>query len=322
MLYVFQGDDEYGRTAAVNELKAKLGDPATAGMNTVILDGRKLRPEDLARHCRALPFMAPARLVVVRGLLERIRGHPEQQKRLLRVLDGLPDTTWLVLEEKSPLPPHDPVLKLAKKWERSGRARILTFENPKGAALIRWIEQKADEEGVAITPEAAQELAACVGENLRLMEQELDKLAAYVDWSRPITLEDVNALVSYSREATVFAMLDAIGAGNASGALRLLRDLLEKGEHPLRILAMVVRQVRILILVKYLLARGRSARQIAGRLKLHPYVVDKAIRQSRKFSMRRLQAIYRRLLEVDVEVKTGQIEGPVLLELLVTALST
>jgi len=322
VLYILHGDEEFRRTAAIKELKRKLGDPALVDMNTTFLDGRKLQFGELAEACKAIPFMLPARLVIVRGLLERVeQGNRELREALLDYIPKLPPTTWLVLEEERTIGEDNPILAEARKLEKAGKAKVLTFERLKGEKLNAWIRERAEEKGIEITLEAVEELAAFVGDELRILDSELDKLAAYVNGQRPVTRDDVHALVSYIREASIFSMVDAMGRKDAKSALDVLHRLLDQGEHPLAILGMVVRQIRIMILVKALLKRGYSAKQIARRLRLHTFVVEKAIRQASSFSTRQLKAIYQRLLELDVEMKTGRTEGSVALELLVTALS-
>jgi len=322
VLYILQGDEEFQRTNALKGLKQQLGEPSLVEINTTIMDGHKLRPEELLEACKAVPFLLPGRLVIVKGLLERVeRGNQELQEVLLDYLPRLPATTWLILEEERAFGEAHPIIALARKLEQEGKAKVLTFEKLKGEKLNAWIRAKAEEKRVEITPQAIEELAAFVGNDLRVLDSELEKLAAYVNRSRPITREDVHAIVSYIREANVFAMVDALGRRNARKALRILRRLLNQGEHPLALLGMIVRQFRIMIMVKALLGKGYSAKQITQRLSLHPFVVEKAIRQAGNFSMEQLEAIYRRLLELDMEIKTGRTDASVALELLITALA-
>jgi DNA polymerase-3 subunit delta len=97
--------------------------------------------------------------------------------------------------------------------------------------------------------------------------------------------------------------------------------LLDAGEHPLALLGMIVRQFRILIQVKELTERGLSQQEMATRLRLHHFVVKKTMRQAMNFSMDQLEAIYGRLLETDVAIKTGQMDEMLALDMLVVGLS-
>jgi DNA polymerase-3 subunit delta len=71
MFYVWHGENDYALQQSLDELKAKLGDKATADLNTTVLDGRSLSFDELRTTCDTMPFLAEHRLVIVEGLLAR-----------------------------------------------------------------------------------------------------------------------------------------------------------------------------------------------------------------------------------------------------------
>jgi DNA polymerase-3 subunit delta len=87
------------------------------------------------------------------------------------------------------------------------------------------------------------------------------------------------------------------------------------------LLGMIVRQFRIMIQVKELNGQGLNQQEIAAKLKLHRFVVKKAVRQAMNFSMEQLEAIYRKLLETDIAIKTGQMDEVLALDMLVVGLT-
>ena len=84
---------------------------------------------------------------------------------------------------------------------------------------------------------------------------------------------------------------------------------------------MIVRQFRLLIQVKELQEDTLPPDAIARQLGLHPFVAKKIGEQSRNFSLAQLETIYRRLLDIDVEIKTGQTSDVLALDLLVAGLA-
>ncbi len=156
----------------------------------------------------------------------------------------------------------------------------------------------------------AEALSAFVGNQLRLLDNELEKLALYAG-DRPITVEDVELLVPQVREAVVFDLVDALGAGNPRGALRLTRALMdEQREAPLYVLSMIVRQYRLLLQVKELAQAGLRADAVAGELKLHPFVAQKLSRQVGQFSLDDLRRAFLDLARIDAGIKHGDIRSP------------
>lgn len=316
--YVLHGSDEFSLGETLAEFRRRLGPPDTVDLNTTVLDGRKVTLAELRHACDAVPFLAEKRLVVVEGLLTRIANQADYLQTLTEYLLQLPPTTRLVFAEAKPLSADHAVLKLAKH-EAQGFAK--QFDPPDAKTLPQWIEKQVRKHGGEIEPQAAAQLAAVVGADLRLLDQEIVKLVTYVDAERAIAQEDVDAVVPYAQSAIVFDLVDALGRRDGRTAAQTLHRLLDAGEHPLGLLAMVVRQFRLLIQVKELRAEGANPQTIAKTLGIHPFPARKLHSQASHFTAAQLDAVYRHLLDTDVAIKSGEIEAEVALDLLVAGLA-
>jgi len=329
MFYLFHGEDEFSRTEAIRNLKQRMGgDPAIADLNTTILDGQKITLAELQHVCDTIPFMADQRLVIVEGLLGALSarggrkgdeptGRREILDDLVAYLPQLPSTTRLIFVEDRRIPPTHPIHKLALELECGYVKEFVLLQK---GALDRWIAERAVQHGGQIAPQAIRELAAFVGNDLRLLDKEIAKLVTYAGSERPISVDDVHLLVSYAQEANVFHMVDALGRRDGRTTMRLLHQLLSD-QPPLSLLGMIVRQFRILVQVKELSERGLSQREIADKLDLHGFVVEKGLSQARNFSMAQLETVYDKLVETDVAIKTGQLDAVLALDLLVAGMS-
>ncbi|MEE8391620.1 MAG: DNA polymerase III subunit delta [Anaerolineae bacterium] len=325
--YVFHGTDEFTRAETLADFKRRLGPPDTVDLNTTLLDGKSLTLAELCHVCDAIPFLAEKRLAIVSGLLTRLttrkgKGLSTAQEEYLTALADyvlrLPETTRLVFVENKSLLAKHPILQLAQQEERG---YVKEFVPPQDRALFRWVEARVRKHSAEIEPQAAHQLAAVVGADLRLLDQEIIKLATYTNAERPITKADVDVLVPYAQSAVVFDMVDALGRRDGRTASQTLHRLLDAGEHPMGLLAMVVRQFRLLIQVKELKAQGLASQQAAKELKLHPFPTGKLYSQVNHFSAEQLETVYRHLLDTDVDIKTGKIEAEVALDLLVAGLA-
>jgi len=239
VFYILHGEDEFGLGEELAGLRARLAasDPAMADLNTSVLDGGRLTLGELRHACDSIPFMADRRLVIVNGLLGRLAGAPSGGDKhadramldeLAAYLPCLPPTTRLVFAETSSLKPSHPILKLAEEQRKHKKAYVRAFSVPKEGELPAWIRRKAEEKGGRISNEAVAVLAALVGADLRLLDQEIDKLLLYAD-GRLVTSEDVGKLVSRAREASIFDLVDCVGRRQTDRALRLLHRMLEDG---------------------------------------------------------------------------------------------
>jgi DNA polymerase-3 subunit delta len=291
-----------------------------------------------------MPFLTNRRLVIVEGWLTRLLGRAaanrdegddseddagedtarpaapgsarEQMTALVSYLPDLPETTALVLVERRQLPPRNAVL-LAASAADWGHVKL--FDLPKGDALVRWIRARAKADGGEIDREAAEALAE-VESDPRALGHEITKLLTYVGFARPVALDDVQTLTPAGGEAKVFDMVDAVGQRRGPAAQRELHRLLESAD-PLYALTMIVRQFRLLLQAREMLDARASEADISQALGLHPFPTGKVCQQARSFSLPELERIYRRLLEYDVEIKSGQMEAATALDTLVGALT-
>ncbi|MBI1802105.1 MAG: DNA polymerase III subunit delta [Chloroflexi bacterium] len=327
-LYIFHGPEEFRRAEAVKELRAQLGDPSAVAMNTTELDGRSVSLSELIAAAGALPFMGERRLVIVDGLLARLEGRggkgankddAELLKGLIDYLPRLSPATWLVFEEDRLIADKHPLLRAAA--ERKAMATVRVFGALGEGELRNWIKQRVKLKGGAFANDGLEALVAASENDLRLLEQEIEKLITYAG-GRAVTAADVQKLVHGARSANVFAMVDALGQHNGRRALGQCHALLAEGEPPLRLLFMVTRQFRLILQAKDLNERRAPVGEMMRALGGKQFVVDKIMGQARLFSMAQLEAIYRRLLEVDRSIKTGQAEPVLALDTLIAEIAS
>lgn len=339
MFYILHGDEEFARTSELAGMRAQLAeaDEAMAGLNTTILDGKHLTMGELRHACDTVPFLYDRRLVIVHGLLSWLvqrkagkgagaqEGEPPASRRaflaeLAGYLPNLPDTTRLVFMEEQALKATHPIMKVAEEQHETGKAHIREFRRLMGPELFNWIQKRARGRGGDISWDACREMVELAGDDLRTLGLELDKLLLYAG-DRQVSEDDVRLLTSRTREADVFELVDCVGRRQADRALRQLHQLLDDNEPPLRLLAMLARQVRILIQVSELRDEGMSQSAIAKRLKLHRYVVQKGAAQAFNFTMAQLESAHKLLVQTDWMIKTGEMEDVLALDMLVVDLT-
>jgi DNA polymerase-3 subunit delta len=325
VVYILHGDDEYAIAGFIASMETKMGDPSLAAMNTTRMEGSAYSLENLAATVCAMPFLAERRLVILADPLGGMKSTAVREK-FTSILEKVPPSTALVLVIQHPLVSEQEKRRGVQHWlqkwasDQAGCAYEREFLLPRGEQMIRWIQTKAGELGGTFSHQAAAILAEYVQGEPRLAAQEIEKLLAYVNYQRPVEADDVQLLTPFTGEGDVFKMVDAIGSGDGSLALRMLHQLLEVDD-PLRLLGMVVRQFRMLLLTRELLDAGSTESEIARQLKTYPFIARKLMGQVRSFSMVALENIYNSLLDVDEAIKTGRIPPEVALDTLVTSLT-
>src|SRR6266566_1127233 len=340
MFYLLHGNDEF----TCREHLKKLSQQGNFEYNQDTYSGGEVDLMTIIATCNTFPFLSDQRLVILEGLPKRRRGEDSREtkqtpdksskpkkgkkgsknrsetragfeKSLAEYIAQLPETTVLIVLVDEELTSSSPLLKAAEE-----HGKVIQCTLPKGAALETWISKRAVSLGVKITPEAASMLANFIGNQLRLLANELDKLATYVGPGSTISTEDVRQLSAPVQEARIFDLTDALAQRNRKQALNLLHDLLADGEPPLKLISTITSQVRSLLLVKELADDGLRLSQIVSATGMAPFVAEKALRQIGKFSPAQLEGAYRQLLATDAALKRSRLTPDMALDLLVVTL--
>lgn len=174
--------------------------------------------------------------------------------------------------------------------------------------LNDWLTKLAQKLNCQIDFKAQKILLGLVGDDLWRLNNEINKLAHYAlsQQRNLIAPTDVEALVKGEIDEDIFALMDAISIKDRAAALKLLDEQIEAGSNDLYLLTMFQRQFKILLQVRAALDNGASSAQIGQTLKLHPYVLQKALSQTRNFSAAQLKTVLNKLINLDLEFKTGQ----------------
>ena len=324
-VYILHGDDTFGIQRVLDGLLARMGDPAMADLNTTRYDGREASEEVVRSAANSMPFLSDRRMVILSHPFARLNSEAARA-RFRELLDGLPESTALVLIIEDSFERRDWRMLRQDHWlrrwfEAAGpRAYYQLCQLPPHSSMPEWVRKEARSLGGQFTTEAAAALVSHIGNDTRTASLEIEKLLLYVDRQRPVEAQDVEELSTQTAQADVFQMVDAMSAGNAPLALNLLHRLMEE-EDELNLFGMIVRQFRLLLVGREMLAEGRTSADFARGLARNEFVARKTMEQARRFSQDRLDSIYHRLLEIDEGVKTGRTSLPVALDVLVVELA-
>jgi len=289
------------------------------GLNIVKLDGAKLTMEEFRKAASQIGFLAKKRFMVVQNL---IRDNKKIEGEITEYLqkEWVDDNVLIFLEQ------GESRTSSKKKGSKTTGHPLFNFLMDKkseefstlaGENLNKWIRTEVKNRGGSIDGPAVLELASLVGSDLWNMSGEIEKLINYTS-GHTITNADVKLLVKAKFDENIFHLTDALAARDARQSFKLLSDQINSGAHELYILTMLIRQFRILLRVREILGNEPNYHTIASRLRLHPFVAQKAIRDARRFSVEELKNIYRRLLEIDIKIKSSNGEPRVLFDLFIT----
>jgi DNA polymerase-3 subunit delta len=179
-----------------------------------------------------------------------------------------------------------------------------------------WIKMRCKEAKREISEEAIYYLQRIAENDLALISNELEKLFCYLGDSniqidKEVLIENVYGI----QEGNIFDFVDAVGERKGDKALSLLKILMDSNEyHPLQILAMLNRQMRLIIQKKL---SPNNYKKNKGGKSLPYFVVKKLITQSQRYKMDELKRAFHYLLDAEISLKTGYLLPDMVLEQLV-----
>lgn len=242
-------------------------DPSLADFNYQALELEAGQAKRLLAEAATRPFLAPPRVVVTKNppftaddwnVLGDYLDDPNKETSIVVAIDKL-----------------DSRLKFAKKLKSSGGE--VDAAPPKGAALVKWLAAEFSARGVSAAPPVCSLIIERAGSDLNVLLGEAEKLSLYVGQGGTLRPEEARRLVSLAPNANIFELGEALGRRDVKSALATLLDLLAT-EHPLPVLAMMVRHFRIILQIKTRQSSkgmSRLGREEAADLGLHPFVLEK-----------------------------------------------
>jgi DNA polymerase-3 subunit delta len=310
VLYLF-GDESYLIEKGIEGLRKKLIPAHLQEFNRDVYSAGDISASRIVDAARTVPVLNPWRFILVK---EADRFSPDDIRQLLAYIEKPSPSTCLVLwgDSSGPWKRFFPRIR-----EVGAVTHVKSFFAGK---LIGWIKRETQAHGKRMTREAAEYLKDMVGNRLRDLHNEIEKVVVYVGGKPVIELGDVEEVISEVKTRTIFELTDAIGMRKSVEALRILRKMVQAGEAHLRILGMITRQFRLIWKAKHLVSKGATKEEVGRRLNIHHFYLGSILEQSASFSEDNLREGFRRFLQTDLAMKTTTVSKELLLEKMIVDL--
>jgi DNA polymerase-3 subunit delta len=314
IIYIF-GEDTFRSRQYLREQITKFKqarDPQ--GYNVSILDAKKETPGKIMSEILASPFLAEKRMVVLENILS------QSDKEFLSTLitrikeEKFPESNIIVCWQGEPLSKVKEAKELHELLQHQKYAQEFYFL--KGKQLTGWIEQEIKKRGALIEPSAMDFLVSFTGEEMWHLNSLIDQLVAYAH-ARTIVLSDVSLFITEKMDDNIFNLVDALVSGDHKKAFNLLAYQRQIGAEDGQIIGLIVWQLRILIQLRDLLDREENSTSdsAAKKIGIHPFVAKKNWSLVKRYSLQKLQTLYRLLLDMDIKTKTGVASQELLLDM-------
>lgn len=269
--YLLSGEDHFRAGEFVRRLRRSLpgpdGQPATA--RTFLLSDA--RWNDILDEARTIPFFfSPWQVLVAEGSGAKDAELEDAEKKLLQEYfrSPTPRTVLAVLFEGKIAKNRALYRFLSGLPEQA--VEVIEFEPLKGAALVAWIEEKLRALGKAATREAIDVLVEAAGNDLGRLENEIEKLSAFVGEKGRIERSDAEQLVAGDRDFEFWALADSLDRMDVRESFRVIRKLFmdESAEAAeLMLLGQLSAYLRDILAAREMVREGRDRREIFRELR-------------------------------------------------------
>lgn len=310
-IYLLCGQEDYLRKQYRDKLmNALLADGDQ--MNLSLYEGAATNPLAVIDMAQTMPFLSERRVLI----LENTGFFKGTQEELAAYMKELPEFTYFVFVEKE----VDKRSKLYKAVKDNGH--ITEFGEQDESTLRKWISGKAQKENKKMDMSTVSFFLQRTGTDMENIEKELEKLFCYTMKKDTISIQDVEEITTKQLSNRVFDMISFISQKKQKEALKLYYDLLALREAPMKILALMARQFNMLLQVKELKDKGYDQRTVASKVGIQPFIAAKYLAQCANFTGKDLKNALADCVQTDEDIKSGQINDRISVELLIIKYST
>ncbi|EGW37895.1 DNA polymerase III subunit delta [Desulfosporosinus sp. OT] len=309
-VYLWYGEDRFLIQEALQVLKSFYFTTDPSGSGIELVSAKELSPGGIVERANTMSFFAN-HLVVVEEVTYFQDGQTADLEPFWDYFSNPNPSTCLLFIAGN-------VHKGRKFYKAIDRAgEILEFCGPKRPQeWLAWVQSELKIRGKSMDTQVATQFIEWAGHHTGVLSQELDKLVIFTGDRQKITVEDVKTITPRTIEASIFDLLDAVANRTSAKAIQTLQEV-SREEHPLKILALLVRQVRLLLGCNALRKRGGNVAEAPSLLGISPYEAQKVWQQSVRISTDQLAKALSECLNTDLALKTGGGDPGLLLEMMI-----
>jgi DNA polymerase III subunit delta len=273
------------------------------------IEGGNLNAARLQDAVLQAPFLDPFRVVFVRAL------PPQRAEGLSPALAAIPASTRLLITVAGRLNASN---KLAKAINAAGGS-VEEMAHLLGRALSDWTSRRAVDT-YGLTPAVAAQVVRVTPPELGVIDAELAKLAAFKASGARLTTESAAELLAGGREDEIFKLTDNLLPAPTVQALEVARNLTRGGMQPTSVAYRMARHIALVIDVRARQDRGETLQQVQDDMSEHRFVIQKAYDAAQHADPVRLERALNQIRDYEWEVKSGQIDAELGLDVLLTRL--
>lgn len=302
-MYLLHGEEPHFIDLLAAGLETHVVDPAMKDFNQSIFYGKDSELSDILDAARRFPMMADRQLVLVKEAQDLAAWRrKEDLARLEAYAENPVPTTVLAFAFKGKK--ADARLKAVKLMSQHGV--LFLSEKVKDWKLAEWIGNYVRDEGLQIDAQSATLLADHLGNDLKKVVNEINKLKILLPAGSKITPENIEEHIGISKDFNVFELQNALAAKDVGRANRIVNYFeANPKDHPVAMILPVLGGFFSKLFVYHGLPDKNPA-AAAREMKCAPFAVKQYAAAARHYNMAKTGRIFGYLREADRKSKGQQ----------------
>ncbi len=314
-IYYLWGDEPYLIEQEIRDIAVRIQAEDGEEPEVLQLDGDEMSALELGETLQSSSLFSLKRLVVIKNpaWLGKNSRKAKKAEEIAHILENyiafIPAGQTLVICSSENVA-SNPAAKVLTKHARAENVKALS---PK--ALGDWVRDRCQQRGLAIEAAAVNMLVSS-GQDMYYLENLIEKVALTVK-SGSIKAAALTDELDSRQETSIFKLTDALLNRNITASLEAFQQLQEQGQPYLLMLHMITGQLVTLAKIKFWQEAGYSFNQIAEMSKQKDFVIRKMQEKSSRFSVQDIQVLFKKLLDLDISMKSQGKDQRILMETLI-----
>lgn len=322
--YFFHGEETFPAHQFTEELREALISPDVQDYNVERFNLEDSTWTEIIDLARTVPFFFSWRIIVVEASKGKGENLTQAEQALLKDYFVSPSSqTVIVIIFYGKIRKNSPLFQFFSSHPLS-LVHIKELKPLKEKSLFSWIDRKLTTLGKAATPEAKRRVDELLGNDLRRLSHELEKLATFVGEKKVIELDDVNQVSGWAKTSFEWELGESLEKADLEQSLIVLNNLFKEGIRSEFILGMIVRFFHEILLAKLWLKEKEKDRKAIFR-ELKPHIHEgygrfymmkfrEFFSLVEKLSIKELNGYLDELGQIDFKMKTSDASSQTLLE--------
>lgn len=309
--YLIYGEEDYLINQKINEIIGKVNEKNDYELEKfdLVID----QMEEIIVCNDSMSLFSEKKIIVISNIdkiMTAVVKDEKKQELLIGILNS--NNSNVIILVNSSLDERKKITKELKKI-----TQVYKFDKLKDNDLISHITSYVKNKNINISVSDISKLINKTTNDLYIVHNELSKLELILDDTRKISSGMIDEFVCDYSELDTFGLLDAVMAKDKIKAINMLNVMVDESYEVISLVALIASQVRLLIQIKVLKEEGYSQEEMTTFLKIHPFRIKKALGIEKNFSKKKLMNMLSLLGQLDMDIKSIEIDPKVRLELFI-----